>query len=101
MFNEEHRNLYSSLSAIRMMKSRRMRWVRNVARFGEKCKVYRLLIRKPEGKRPLGIPRHRWVDIIRMDFGEIERSGVDLFGLVWDRLKCRALVTAVMNLRVP
>jgi hypothetical protein len=69
LHNEELRDLYSSPSLIRIMKSRRMRWAGHVARMGEKRNVYRLLVGKPEGKRPLGRPRHWWVDNIRMDHG--------------------------------
>jgi hypothetical protein len=61
-------NLYSSPSIIRIIKSRRMRWVGHVARVGEKRNVYRLLVGKPEGKRPLGRPRRRWIDNIKMTF---------------------------------
>jgi hypothetical protein len=66
--HEELRNLYSSRSIIRIIKSRRMRWAGHVERMGEKTNSYRLLVGKPEGKRPLGRPRRRWVDI-RMDLG--------------------------------
>jgi hypothetical protein len=65
--NEELHNLYSSPSIIRIIKSRRVRWVGHVARMGEKRNVYRLLVGKPEGKRPLGRPRCRWIDNIKMD----------------------------------
>jgi hypothetical protein len=68
---EELRDLYSSSSIIRIIKSRRMRWAGHVARIGEKINVYRLLVGKPEGKRPLGRPRCRWVDNIKMDLLEI------------------------------
>jgi hypothetical protein len=67
LHNEELRDLYSSPSIIRIIKSRRMRWTGHVAGMGEKRNAYRLLVGKPEGKRPLGRPRHRWVDNIRMD----------------------------------
>jgi hypothetical protein len=63
--------------------------------------VYRLLVGKPEGKRPLGRPRRRWIDNIKMDLLEIEVSVVDWIGLAKDRYKWRALVNSVMNLRVP
>jgi hypothetical protein len=63
LHNEELRDLYSSPSIIRMIKPRRMRWVGRVARMGEKMNVYRLLVGKPEGKRPRGRPRRRWVDL--------------------------------------
>jgi hypothetical protein len=64
---EELRDLYSSPSIIRIIKSRRMRWAGHVARMGDKGNAYRLLVRKPEGKRPLGRPRRRWEDNIRID----------------------------------
>jgi hypothetical protein len=67
LHTEELRNLYSSPSIIRIIKSRRMRWAGHVARMGDKRNVYRLLVGKPEGKRPLGRPRRRWVDNIKMD----------------------------------
>jgi hypothetical protein len=62
LHNEELRDLYSSPSIIRIIKSRRMKWAGHVARMGEKRNAYRLLVGKPEGKRPLGRPRRRWVD---------------------------------------
>jgi hypothetical protein len=72
LHKEELHDLYSSLSIIRIIKSRRMRWVGHVARMGEKGNAYRLLVGKPEGKRPLGRPRRRWMDNIRIDLGEVE-----------------------------
>jgi hypothetical protein len=71
LHNEELRDLYSSPSIIRIIKSRRMRWAGHGARMGEKMNAYRLLVGNPEGKRPLGRPRCRWVDNIRMDLGEV------------------------------
>ena len=68
---------------------------------GEERGAYRVLVGKPEGKRPLGIPRRRWVDNIRMDRQEVECGYVDWIGLVQDRDKWRTLVSAVMNLWVP
>jgi hypothetical protein len=67
LHNEELHNLYSSPDIIRQVKSRRMRWAGHVARMGEERKVYKVLMGKPEGKRPLGRPRRRWEDRIRMD----------------------------------
>jgi hypothetical protein len=93
--------LYSSPSIIRIIKPRRMRWAGHVARMGEKRNVYRLLVRKPEGKRPLGRPRHRWMDNIKMHLSEIGLGVVDWIGLAQDRYRWRALVNSVMNLRVP
>jgi hypothetical protein len=71
LHNEELRDLYSSPSVMRIIKSRRVRWARHVARMGEKRNAHRLLVEKAEGKRPLGRPRRRWVDNIRMDIGEV------------------------------
>jgi hypothetical protein len=68
---------------------------------GEKRNVYRLLVGKPEGKRPLGRTRRRWIDNIKMDLLERGLSVVDWIGLVQDRYRWRALVNSVMNLRVP
>jgi hypothetical protein len=101
LHNEELRDLYSSPNIITIIKSRRMRWAGHIARMGEKRNEYRLLVRKPEGKRPLRRPRRRWVDNIRMDLGEMEWGDVDWIGLAQDRNRWRALVNAVLNLRVP
>jgi hypothetical protein len=73
----------------------------HVARMGEKRNAYRLLVGKPEGKRPLGRPRCRWVDNIRMDLREVGWSDVDRIGLAQDRNRWRALVNSVLNLWVP
>jgi hypothetical protein len=70
LINEELHDLYSSLSIIRIIKARRMRWVGHVARMEEKRNAYRWMVGKPEGRRPLGRPRHRWLDNIRMDLVE-------------------------------
>jgi hypothetical protein len=82
-----------------MIKSRRMRWAGHVARMGEKRNAYRILVGKPEGK--MGRPRRRWVDNIKMDLTEIGWDGMDWIDLAQDRDRWRALVTTVMNLRVP
>jgi hypothetical protein len=97
LHNEELRDLYSSPSIIRIIKSRSMRWEGHVARMGEKRNAYRLLV----GKRPLGRPRRRWVDNIRMDVGEEGWGDVDWIGLAKDRNRWRALVNSELNLRVP
>jgi len=76
-------------------------WAGHVARMCEEMWVYRVLVRKPEGKRPLGKPRRRWVDNIRMDLQEVGCGYVDWIGLAQDRDRWRTLVSAVMNLRVP
>jgi hypothetical protein len=101
LHNEELHNLYSSPSIIIIIKSRSMRLAGHVARMGEKRNVYRLLVGKPEGKRPLGRPRCRWMNNIKLDFVEIGVSVVDWIGLAQDRYRWRALVNSVMNLRVP
>jgi hypothetical protein len=80
LHNEELHSLYSSPSIIRMMKSRRMKWAGHVARMGEKRNAYRILVGKPEGKRPLGRPRRRWVGNIKMDLREIGWDGLDWSG---------------------
>jgi hypothetical protein len=100
LHNEELHNLYSFPDIVRQVKSRRMRWARHVARMGEERKVYKVLVGKPEGKRPLGRPRRRWEDGIRMDLREIGLGGVDWIRLSQDRDRWRAVVSAVMNLRV-
>ena len=98
--NEELNDLYSSPNIVWVIKSRRMRWAGHVARMGEERGVYRVLLGKPEGKRPLGRPRRRWVDI-RMDLREVGCGYMDWIGLAYDRDRWRTLVSAVMNLRVP
>jgi hypothetical protein len=85
LHNEQLCDLYPSPSIIIIIKSRRMRWVGQVARMGEKRNVYWLLVGKPEKKKPLGRPRRRWTDNIRMDFGEVGWGDVDWIGLAQDR----------------
>jgi hypothetical protein len=92
--------LYSP-SVIRIFKSRVMRWAGHVERTGQRRSAYRLLVGKPEEKRPLGRPRRRWVDNIRMDLGEVGWGYVDWIGLAKDRNRWRALVNSVLNLQVP
>jgi hypothetical protein len=99
--NEELHHLYSSQSIITITKARRMRWVGHVARMGkEKKNAYRFW-GKPEGRKPLGRLRRRWLDNIKMDFVEVEWGDVDWIGLTLDRDRWRALVNSVLNLRVP
>ena len=100
MHNEELNDLYSSPNIARVIKSRRMRWAGHVARMVEERGVYRVLVGKPEGKRPLGRPRRRWVDNTRMDLHEVGCGYMDWIGLAQDRDRWRTLVSAVMNLRV-
>ena len=99
--NEELNDLYSSPNIVRVIKSRRMRWAGHMARMSEERGAYRVLVGKPEGKRPLGRPRRRWVDNNRMDLQEVGCGYVDWIGLAQDRDRWRTLVSAVMNLRVP
>ena len=101
MHNEELNDLYSSSNIVWVIKSRRMRWVGHVACMGEEREVYRVLVGKPEGKRPLGRRRHRWVDIIRMDLQEVGCGYMDWIGLAQDRDRWRTLVSAIINLRIP
>ena len=101
LHNEELNNLYSSPNIVRVIKSRTMRWAGHVARMGEERGVYRVLVGKPEGKRPLGRPRRIWVDDIRMDLQEMGCGYMDWIGLAQDIDRWRTLVSAVMNLRVP
>jgi len=77
-----------------------MRWAGHVARMGEESGLYRVLVKKPEGRRPLGRPRRRWADNIRMDIQEVGCVYMDLIGLAQDRDGWRTLVSSVMNLRV-
>jgi len=101
MHNEGLNDLYSSPNIVRVIKLRRMRWAGHVARMSEERGVYRVLLEKPEGRRPLGRPRRRWVDNIRMGLQEVGCGYMDWIGLVQDRDRWRTLVSAVMNLRVP
>jgi len=100
LHNEELNNLYSP-NIMRVIKSRRMRWAGHVARMWEGRGVYRVLVGKPEGRRPLGRPGRTWEDNIRMDLQEVGCGCVDWMELAQDRDRLRALVSAVMNLRVP
>ena len=101
LHNEELNDLYSSPNILRVIKSRRMRWVGHVARMEEGRDVHKVLVRKLEGKRPLGRPRRRWEDNIKMDLQEVGRGCRDWMELAKDRNRWRVLVSTVMNFRVP
>jgi len=94
-------DLYASPNIVRVIKSRRMRWAGHVACMGEEREAYNFLVGKPEGKRPMGRPRRRWVNNIGMDLQEVGCGYVDWIGLAQDRDRWWTLVSAVMNLRVP
>ena len=101
LHNEELSDLYSLPNIVRVVKSRRMRWAGHVARMGEGRDVHRVLVGKPEGKRPLGRSRRRWEDNIKMDLQEVGGSCGDWMELAQDRDRWLALVSTVMNLRIP
>jgi hypothetical protein len=98
LHNEE---LYSSPNIVRFIKSRRMGWAGHVARMGERRGVYRVLVGKPEGKRPFGKPRHRWEDNIKIDPQEVRYGGTGWIELARDRYRWQALVNVVMNFQAP
>jgi hypothetical protein len=101
LHNEELHSLYSPPSIIRVIKARRMRWAGHVACMGELRGANNILVWKPEGRRPLGRPRCRWEDNIKMNLREIGFGDVDWIRLVQDRDRWRALVNTVMSLRFP
>jgi len=101
LHNDELNNMHSSLNIFRVIKSRRMRRAEHVVRMGESRGVYRVLVGKNEGMRPLGRPRLRWEDNIKMDLQEVGYGGLDWIEMAEDRSRWRALLNAVMNLRVP
>jgi hypothetical protein len=101
LHNDELHDLYSSPNIIRVIKSRKMRWAGKVACMGEGRDAYRVLVGRPEGKRPQGRPRRRWEDNIKMDLVEIGIDGANWIQLAQDRVQWRAFVNTVMNLRVP
>jgi hypothetical protein len=101
LHNEELNDLYSSPNIVWGIKPRRMRWAEHVACVGERRGIYRFWMGEPEGKRPLGRPRHRWEDNIKMYLQEVGFRGMDWLKLAQDRDMWRALLNVVMNLRVP
>jgi hypothetical protein len=101
LHNGELHSLYSSPNIVRMIKSRRMRWARHVACMGEGRGVYRVLVGRPKGKRPLGRPRHRWEENIKMDLREIGINGTNWIQLAQDMVQQWTFVNMVMNLQAP
>jgi hypothetical protein len=101
LHNDELHSLYSSPNIVRVIKSGRTRWVGHVARMGEGRGVYRVLVGRPERKRPLGRPRLMWEDNIKMDLREIGIDGTNWIQRTQDRVQWRACVNTVMNLRAP
>jgi hypothetical protein len=101
LHNDELHSQYSSPNIVRVIKSRRMRGARHVARMGEGRSVYRVLVGKPEGKRSLGRPGCRWEDNIKLDLREIRMDGANWTRLAQDRVQYWAFVNTVMSLRVP
>jgi hypothetical protein len=85
LYNEELNNLYSSPSIIRIIKSKMVRWAGHVARMGKKCTVYRILVGKPEGNRPVVRPRYKWVDNIKIELSEIGWGGMEWIDVAEDR----------------
>jgi hypothetical protein len=100
LHNDELHDLYSSPNIVRVIKSKMTRWAGHVARMGEGRGAYRVLVGRPEGKRPLGRPRSRWEDNIKMDLREIGIDGANWIWLAQERVQWRAFVNTVMNLRV-
>jgi len=96
LHNEELNDQYFSPIIFRVIKSRRMRWAGHVVRMGGERGAYRVLVGKPEGRKPLGRPRHKWVDLQEVGCGY-----VDWIGLAQDRNRSRTLVSAGMNFRFP
>jgi hypothetical protein len=101
LHNDEIHSLYSSPNIVRLIKSRRMRWVGHVARMEKGRGVYRILVWRPEYKRPPGRPRRRWEDNLKMDLREIGINRSNWIQLAQDRVQWRTFVNTVMNLRVP
>ena len=97
LHNEQLSDLYSLPNIVQVVKLRRMRWAGHVARMGQGRGVFRVLVGKPEGKRPMGRPRHRWEDNIKMDLQEVGRGCGDWMEVAQDRDRWRALVSTVSD----
>jgi hypothetical protein len=100
LHDEELYDMYSSPNIILVIKSRRMRWMRHVARMGDRRGAYGVLVWRPDGKRPFKRPRRRWEDNIKIDLQEVGWGGMDWIGLTQDRDRWWALANTVTNLRV-
>jgi hypothetical protein len=100
LHNDELHSLYSSPNIVRVIKSRRMRWVGHVTRMGERRGVYRVLVWRSEGKRPLGRPRRMWEDNTEMELREIGIDEANWIRLAQDRVRWWGFVNTVMNVRV-
>jgi len=101
LYSEKLNDLYCSPNVVRVIKLRRMKWAGHVACMSEGRGVYRILVGRPGGNRPLGRPRRRWEDNFKMDLQEMGYGGMDWIDLTQNKDRWRALVNAVMNLRVP
>jgi hypothetical protein len=98
---DELHSLCSPPNIVRVIKSRWMRWAGHVAGMGEGRDVYRVLVGRPEGKKPLGRPRHRWENNNKIDLSDIWIDGANLIQLAQDRVQWRTFVNTLMNLRIP
>jgi hypothetical protein len=100
LHNDELHTLYSSSNIVRVIKVRRMRWAGHVAHMGEGRGVHRILVSRPQGKRPLVRPRHKWEDNIKLDLREIGINAVNWIQLAQDRVQWQVFANTVMNLQV-
>jgi hypothetical protein len=101
LHNDKLHSLYSSPNIVRVIDSRKMRWAGHVVRMGEGRGVYRILVGRPEGRRPLCRPRRRWEDNVKLNLREIGIDGPKWIRLTQDPVQWRAFVNTVMKLRVP
>jgi hypothetical protein len=101
LHNDELHNLYSSLNIVRAIKSRRMRWAGHVTSIAEGRGAYRVLVGRPEGKRPLGRPRRKWDDNIKVDIRKMGIDGLNWIRLAQDGVHWPTFINTLMNLQVP